>query len=979
MDYVIYAYGGGDTLISMFNAVARIFESDSTYLTPVGQIGMMIGALYAASRAIVGGDIMGFAKGYMMPSLVTFMLLFSAKSTVWIKDEVSMTAPIKIDNIPVGISVITSLGSTISHSLSRLLEENMMPVNNVPSTHTGIMYGAKTVAKLRDVQIADPLLLQNTKEYMRQCYMKPYVMGNFGGHMKAAIEAKDILDFLDKKPVKCFGIKPFKQDGERGGFMTCTEAGKMIKQDIEAHAREPIWMGRLGASLGISTENRDQLHRRIREMTSGTLSHLGEAQLDIHRWMEQSMILNANRESYDDWREKVGHSRMFPELVKMQATRGMFQQALGSIVGGEMSEAMIPASAQPVALAFCVMCFVIILPLAMLPGGWKLVTTGLQLMLWPTTWPVFYTIIHCIGMIQLKDAIGGWGEGGLSLIGQAGFTELIMMKYASTQGMISSVPIISFAIVFGSPYALSAVAGGMASVANSMGIGANMADNNISMGMHSTNNISKNQESVGGSFSDAHTYDDGVVSVRSGVGSDGESSQVLTEHQDQMSTNYSATGSVIAGESKAMANQKIKLSSITDRESDLTSVTSAQNIDVAKSIVSGTTKADTLSTSDQESLRKGFTQTSSTNHGDTVANSKTTGTSSNAGVGIPGKILGGLISGGTSTNASNNLEVRSDMSQQEQQAFSNALDKVKTAASTNSLTTNNSEDMKRNESFAANISDLHQIGEEKAKTIQDIDTISNNISYVEQNAGAINRNVNDQVMKEVMSAHPELGSKSAAERWMNSHRGEADQIANKVIANYNPFNSRDIDHKTAQMEQNTKPLQNMSITTPDSLKEEHAQNAQKVNEQAVVTGATNTSKTIEKDAKEGASNDNPWYNKDVGGMLQKSLSDEDKIRFNNLKNEEEKKKGTISNTIENRIDDAKNSSYRNSDYTAVRVATKIVDNIIDYESDTSGKDVRGLYGISDTTERAMGKDSDNIAKRSAEYRNPKKAEDKEKK
>jgi hypothetical protein len=171
----------------------------------------------------------------------------------------------------------------------------------------------------------------------------------------------------------------------------------------------------------------------------------------------------------------------------------------------------------------------------------------------------------------------------------------------------------------------------------------------------------------------------------------------------------------------------------------------------------------------------------------------------------------------------------------------------------------------------------------------------------------------------------------------------------------------------------------MSIATPDSLKEEHARNAQKVNEQAVVTGATNTQKTIEKDAKEGASNDNPWYNKDVGGMLRDSLNPEEKISLNNIKGEEEKKKGTISNTIENRIDDAKNSSYRNSDYTALRMGSKIVDNMIDFEADTSGKDVRGMTGISDTTERAMRKDSDNIAKKSAEYRNPKKAEDKEEK
>ena len=71
------------------------------------------------------------------------------------------------------------------------------------------------------------------------------------------------------------------------------------------------------------------------------------------------------------------------------------------------------------------MCFVIILPFALLPGGWTYIVTGMKLMIWVCSWPVFYTIIHAIAMIQLKDSIGAWGENGLSLIGQAGFTQLI--------------------------------------------------------------------------------------------------------------------------------------------------------------------------------------------------------------------------------------------------------------------------------------------------------------------------------------------------------------------------------------------------------------------------------------------------------------------------------------------------------------------------------------------------------------------------
>ncbi|KJV74727.1 putative traG protein [Orientia tsutsugamushi str. TA716] len=43
------------------------------------------------------------------------------------------------------------------------------------------VFGAKAVAKIRDVQIHDPVTLTNTKEFLRQCFMKPYIIGNILG------------------------------------------------------------------------------------------------------------------------------------------------------------------------------------------------------------------------------------------------------------------------------------------------------------------------------------------------------------------------------------------------------------------------------------------------------------------------------------------------------------------------------------------------------------------------------------------------------------------------------------------------------------------------------------------------------------------------------------------------------------------------------------------------------------------------------
>ena len=388
MEYTIYTYGGGELLVSIFNAIAMIFKSDNNYLTPVGTMALTLGGIYAGIKATFKGDIAIIGKNWMIPSMVAFLLLFSPKSTVWIKDEVALTAPVKVDHIPVGISFFTSISSTVAHHLSKLIEETMLPVDLGGATSTGILYGAKAVSKIRDIQIQDPILMRNTKEYLRQCFMKPYVIGNFGGHKEASIREKDLLGYLDTHPAKCFGIIPTHKDGSVGKFMTCTEAGKMIKSDIAAESKSPLLMKQFAAALGIATSDENLMNRRIKAMTTDMFKYLEQGQEDVTEWMKQAMMLNANRESYDDWREKVGHPRVFPELVRMQATRGLFQQSMGSIIGAEMSESMIPAAAQPTMLALVVMLFVIILPFALLPGGWVYIVTGIKLMIWVCSWPV---------------------------------------------------------------------------------------------------------------------------------------------------------------------------------------------------------------------------------------------------------------------------------------------------------------------------------------------------------------------------------------------------------------------------------------------------------------------------------------------------------------------------------------------------------------------------------------------------------------
>lgn len=327
-----------------------------------------------------------------------------------------------------------------------------------------------------------------------------------------------------------------------------------------------------------------------------------------------------------------------------------------------------------------------------------------------------------------------------------------------------------------------------------------MADGNLSMGQISHNNVTKGQHNTAPTLlMDGGVIDDGVMRVQS----DNAGNQIITEYQDQMAVNYNANDVFTAQSNASLSNAKSNMASLTEKNSAITSMVDSETQDLARSFASGTASAQNVSISDSDAIRGAYSTTSSTSSNNSVADSQQTGTSSTVGLGVP--IPG--ITASTSTNASNNQEIRSDMSKSEQQAYNTALEHVKTAAKTDSINSHSSEDMRLSKSLSSNLSKQEQIATEKARTQQDIDTYSEQLSYLESHSGTINRNMNDQILQEVIQLHPELHSKEQAAKWMRSHGVETDNIAKGVISNYNPFNSAENKAKIAEIEQNTPIVQ----------------------------------------------------------------------------------------------------------------------------------------------------------------------------
>ncbi|SPR10121.1 conjugal transfer protein TraG N-terminal domain-containing protein [Orientia tsutsugamushi] len=544
MDYVIYTFGGGDLLWHVFNGIGRVFASNSEYFTPVGHLALTIGGIWAATRAIFRGNIGIFAMEWFFPSIFIFTLLFAPKATVWLKDEVSMSAPVKVDNIPIGIAMFASLSSQTSYFVSKMLEQHLLPAyERLSSRKTGIMFGAKAVAKIRDVQIHDPVTLTNTKEFLRQCFMKPYIIGNILGKKAAAQQTNDIIGFIEQNIPNNFGIYYREPSNLAISFKTCRQATPLIKAAIHKELNEGL-LTNFAAAIGVQSDQSHMLSQRLKVMTGDTLKYLQREQQDIHEWMKQAMLLNANRESYDDWREKFSLSRIYPNLVSMHAIRGLFQQSFSYLVAGEMAAHMMPIL-QSVFFALVVSMIFIVFPMGLLPGGYNrllsklvkefkiinardqiksksesftsisifvsnnfelfnqfrkrsnILKTWILLIIWVSSWPVFFTIIHCLGMISLSSKSGAFGSDyGLNMLSQGSFAEMILYSYATFQMLASSIPMLSWGVLKACAHATANLASQFSPIPVASSLGSNIVDNNLSMDNYSIGNRTISQQNL---------------------------------------------------------------------------------------------------------------------------------------------------------------------------------------------------------------------------------------------------------------------------------------------------------------------------------------------------------------------------------------------------------------------------------------------------------------------------------------------------
>jgi conjugal transfer mating pair stabilization protein TraG len=545
MEFAIYTYGGGEVYWKVFNGIALLFKHENQFMTLLIKLCMTFGVIAAGFVAILRQNISQFIQGWLLPSFIITSLLIFPETQVHIIDEIDLDHKYsKVDHVPVGLAAAVSLTSMISKGMVETIEDSLGVDESLQYSKVGPMFAAKLVAMSRDVQIKDPIMRENIKDFMRQCFMWPYVFTNIAPGRKAALESQDIFKFITSNPHPSLGTYWRNPEGTTE-FVYCGQCTKRVKEVLDIE--KPRGLQSLAQSLIEGNEGNDgeQATRKLKRYFGHAWEALAHQTSEAHEIVGQQMLINAYREGLDDKREEFGLDRINPHLIAYSASRANEQQNTTFLTYAQNAGRSLPTT-QPIFVAFCCFWFLFIACLAVLPGGVKRLITWFNVLLSFQLWPVFSAILNFIALSNASKAGAKavMGVGGLSILTQNGLADAAYDAWCYTEGLQASIPLISYAVISGSGYALTNLFTSPLQAVQSAAarMGAEAVDGNLSFDQQSFHNRSVAstqvaQQQFSPNIGFGSRIDDGKMAITHGVHGETTFAENLSSLQNNVSAN----------------------------------------------------------------------------------------------------------------------------------------------------------------------------------------------------------------------------------------------------------------------------------------------------------------------------------------------------------------------------------------------------------------------------------------------------------
>ncbi|NRA89533.1 MAG: conjugal transfer protein TraG N-terminal domain-containing protein [Simkaniaceae bacterium] len=537
---ILYTYGGGHLLYKVFNGIAAFCNNDtywqSFFIVPVIISLFWVGVLSAAKA-----DIALFMKKWFIPSFLLMNFMIIPKTSLNIVDEVDPSfGADKVDNIPQGFVTIIGLNSLVSRALTQMIEDVYATSDLSRFTKSGFAFSSRLTQEARTVRIADPRIRENVKAWADQCIWLPYLKTNIMGKAESARNSDDLVSWVEENGHPSLGTYWRNEDGSET-YRTCKVTAPLIREALAVEGQRGLakLAGKMFgvAPKGVNANQFKPLMQEAWQMVSG-------AAKSANQQVQQMMVVNAQKEAFDDNAAKNKYPRLHPELVSMNAARALETQGMTGMMNSVVASVSMPLL-QATLIALFSVIFFILLPFFFMPGGLKRLLKWTQVMAALQIWTVLSAILNAIALIWMDRSAETVLEGttGFSIATTSGLADSAWFIATWAGGAQMLIPVLSWAIISGSEFGMTQLIGGMTSGLQSLSarFAGEAADGNVSMGNQSFFNETIASRSVAqqnhvGSSNFAGSLNTGSQTITNAL--NGQS--FTAQNQSQLATNMSS-------------------------------------------------------------------------------------------------------------------------------------------------------------------------------------------------------------------------------------------------------------------------------------------------------------------------------------------------------------------------------------------------------------------------------------------------------
>lgn len=514
---VIYTIGGGEIIYNIMQAVALCLNGGGGLLDALLRIGGLCGA-FIAYYIILYGSPWEIFKSWGLPVLLIMNLLFVPSTTVKVEDTITRNF-YKVDKVPYGLAVFASATSQLGKAITEVIEQNFSLPNDLTYQKTGMLFGSNILEKAKTFKITNRNFKENMRNFVGQC-VKYDMMLNHKYTFDDLVSTNDIWGLVSSNPSSIRGFFWQPEGGGKAQYVTCKTAVEKF---------DKLWARELDSSLsvlgrkffstfGLQTNPAVEraLKGEIGQYLTNTATYFGVMAASAEETLKQTLMINAISDAASENSKQAGNPLTYAE------TRALLQQNSTFETVGKLASKLLPIMKAVIeALAYA--CFIFIIPLCMVPQGYKFLFNWLKVLVWLQAWPPMYAILNFIMNVAARSAtlaeIGT--AGGLTIGNYIGVSEANREIQLMAGYLAMSIPFICIAIVrgVGTFVHLSAqmtgasmqVAGAAASEVST----GNISLGNINLRNSSTDNVSQLQRNFSSSLAvGGHTVDTGTVMIR---------------------------------------------------------------------------------------------------------------------------------------------------------------------------------------------------------------------------------------------------------------------------------------------------------------------------------------------------------------------------------------------------------------------------------------------------------------------------------